>query len=452
MHRPNRHDHGTASLSIAESSPPRFYYGWVMLPIATLGMICTGPAQTFGISAFNPSFREAFQLSETALASAYMAGTLLAASTLSHFGSLADRWGIRRIMTGVVVLFGGACIGASQVTGLFTLFLAFFFMRMLGQGALGLLSGNTLAYWFDRRLGTVEGVRNFGMAGAIAGFPVLNLALISLLGWRQALAVLGLGVWLIMLPLLALAFRNRPEDVGQRIDGLSESQWRKQVRDNRLLGNESGLSLREARRTLAFWVFAGSAAYWAMVSTAIIFSLIPLMQDRGMGTDQAALFMAVFAGGLAMMHLVAGWLADRFPLQKLLAASMLTMAASLCMIIVMRSPWQALIAGGLMGMAQASLVAAVGPVWPRFFGRAHLGRIRGVSITIMVAATSIGPVLLGGSNDFLGGYQPMLLVFAVMALPLAVVALRTRPPKIPDPSRDGETEPVSEAMVPEEVH
>ena len=48
------------------------------------------------------------------------------------------------------------------------MFLAFFLLRSLGQGSLGLLAGNTLPMWFHRRLGTAMGIMSLGMACTMA--------------------------------------------------------------------------------------------------------------------------------------------------------------------------------------------------------------------------------------------------------------------------------------------
>ena len=179
-----------------------FYYGWIMLPIAMLAAIATSPGQTYGVSIFNAYFREALGLSHSQLTGAYMFGTLLAALPQSYIGSLMDRFGIRRVMFVVVILFGLACVFMSQVISLLMLFVAFFFLRLLGQGALSLMANNTVAMWFQTKLGTVAGVMNAGVAGAIALTPPLFLLLINQFGWRGAYAILGGLVCLIMLPLL----------------------------------------------------------------------------------------------------------------------------------------------------------------------------------------------------------------------------------------------------------
>lgn len=224
-----------------------FYYGWVMLPIAMLAAIATGPGQTFGVSVFNPSLRLTLGLSHSQLTGAYMIGTLLAALPQPYIGSLMDRFGIRRVMFVIVILLGLACIFMSQVQGLLMLFLAFFLLRLLGQGALTLLATNTLAMWFQVRLGTVAGIMNAGVAGSIALIPPMILVLINQVGWRGAYATLGVLVWLVMLPLLLLFYRNRPEDVGQSLDGRAAVE-------SAVAGEETGsavsFSLKEARYTL----------------------------------------------------------------------------------------------------------------------------------------------------------------------------------------------------------
>ncbi|HWG46171.1 MAG TPA: hypothetical protein VN688_25645 [Gemmataceae bacterium] len=155
----------------AQSAEPRFYYGWVMLPVAVVGVIATSPGQTFGIAAFNKSFRMGLGLTHSQLTGAYMMGTLVAALPLSYVGVLMDRHGLRRITVAAVLLLGLACGMAAMADGLVTLFVAFFLLRLLGPGAMSLLSSNTLAFWFHRRLGMqAQGLGERDAAGLLGVF------------------------------------------------------------------------------------------------------------------------------------------------------------------------------------------------------------------------------------------------------------------------------------------
>ncbi len=78
---------------------------------------------------------------------------MLASLPMVYVGSLMDRHGPRRVLAGVVALVGLTCVGVSQVSGLFTVFISFLFLRMLAQGSMGMLTMNAVAMWFNWRLG-----------------------------------------------------------------------------------------------------------------------------------------------------------------------------------------------------------------------------------------------------------------------------------------------------------
>ncbi|MFN2282495.1 MAG: MFS transporter, partial [Anaerolineales bacterium] len=191
-----------------------FYYGWLMVPVAMVAQAVTGVGQTYGISVFNPSLLESLGISLSALSGAYMVGTLAAALPQTLIGSLMDRLGIRKTTLGILLLLGAACQLFSRVDSLPALLVGFFSLRLLGQGALSLMAGNIPALWFRKRLGTVTGIVSSGFSISMAVLPPFFLYLINQLGWRAAYARLGVLVWLIALPLVAL-LRDGPADVGQ---------------------------------------------------------------------------------------------------------------------------------------------------------------------------------------------------------------------------------------------
>ena len=197
----------------------KFFYGWVMLGIAVLGGIMRTPGQTAGVSLFTPSFETALGLSRTQQTGAYAMGTFLASLAMTYVGAQMDRLGIRKVMGIVVILFGLVCFYTGFVNGFWTLFIAFLFLRMFGQGALTLLSQNTAAMWFDKRLGLANSIIAMGFALASAVAPPFIFWLIGLVGWRVAYPILGLIVMGVMLPLIWWLYVDRPEEIGQAMDG-----------------------------------------------------------------------------------------------------------------------------------------------------------------------------------------------------------------------------------------
>ena len=157
----------------------RIYYGWLIVPVSILGSFATSPGQTYMVSIFNPSFRNALSLNLSQLTGAYMLGTILASLPQPYIGYWSDRVGIRRMLILVLILFSLACVFIAQVNSLFMLTLAFFFLRMFGQGALELLSTNMLPMWFRERLGRVSGINNVVVRLLIGTVPIGILAVIK---------------------------------------------------------------------------------------------------------------------------------------------------------------------------------------------------------------------------------------------------------------------------------
>jgi cyanate permease len=69
-------------------------------------------------------------------------------------------------------------------------------------------------------------------------------------------------------------------------------------------------------------------------------------------------------------------------------------------------------------------------LWPRFFGRRHLGSIQGAAQTIAVIGASLGPLPFGAAFDLFGSYVGALWLFAFQPVLCAVAILLMRPPRL----------------------
>ena len=409
-------------LQDAISSRVPCFYGWIMLPIVLAVQVASFPGQTFGVSVFNPYIRAELGLSHSEISGAYMLGTLLASLPMVYVGTLMDRYGPRRVLAGVVTLFGLTCVGFSQASGLVTVFLSFLFLRMLAQGSIGLLASNTLALWFNRRLGLAVGIASTGSALAMGAVPTVNLWLIQSVGWRWAYAILGISAIVGILPVLGLLFRNRPEDVGQRPDGIILAPDSTPV-------VEKAHDLAFALRTRAYWIVAVTIAMPAMIITGIHFHAVQIYIDAGLTESDAAGMFATFAVAVAVSMLVGGVMADRFRLNLLLSASMIGISGGIWLLSGVHSTSTSTLFAITLGAGQGIFMTVRSTIWVRYYGRAHLGRIRGTLTTVEVAASSTGPLLMGAAHDLFGSYNGILLVFAAITAPMVVATLFATPPK-----------------------
>lgn len=385
-------------------------YAWVMLPLAMLMQIGTSPGQTFGVSLFNESIRRDLGLSDTLLTGSYMIASLLAAAPLMTIGRRMDLHGLRRVSLVLVALVGLACLTISRVQGVVGLTVAFFMLRAFGQGGLSLAASNTLGMWFVRRLGLASGLAGVGMSAAIAVLPLAYFELIDRLGWRGAYLTIGLVTWGTLLPLLALLYRNSPapDENDQTHHSLAA------------LG--PSLDLRAAMRTPAYWIAASCAALQGLIATAVFFNLVRLFELQGFTAAQAAAIFPTVAISMAVLQIKGGLLADYLPLRVLMAAAMACLAGGVLVLGTTSTLWMTQVGAALLGGGQGLMSVSGNTLWPRYFGRQHLGSIRSSVWTATVAACSAGPFIMGVTFDLTGGYGPSILLFVVLAVSASIAA------------------------------
>jgi len=404
-----------------------FFYGWLMLAVTTVTQVCTSPGQTYGVSAFNNSFRGSLGLSDTSLTGAYMLGTLLASLPMTYVGAMFDRYGGRRTLSGVVFLFGLTCIATSRVSGLVTLFLAFLFLRMCGQGAMGLIATNTDAMWFHRRLGTAVGIKRVVGSLLMGAIPPLHIWLIGMFGWRNAYAILGLSVWVIMGFTLLVLFRDRPESIGLLPDGASPEEKKRENFTEHL--EETDFAVSQALRTRAYWIMAMASSLWSMIGTGITFNLQPIFIEHGFVVENAATWYTISSVASAVTFLISGVLADRVRLNFLLSFALISLVSGILLLIHFQSIIIGYASAIALGIGHSFFFTILATLYVRFYGRTHLGKIRGTMTTILVASSALGPFVMGFLNDQFGGYGVSLWVFAGIVTPMIFLALLATPPK-----------------------
>ncbi len=398
-----------------------FFYGYVMMPVAMMIQVCTCPGQTFAISAFTPAIRDSLELSDSKLSLAYMLGTLCAALPLSLIGPMSDRWGLRGTTLVATVALSMTCFMASQVSSFLTLFVAFFALRFLGQGSLTLLSGNAISMWFRTKIGRVSAVMSFGTAMTFAFVPEWINDSIEVYGWRQTYQAMAVIVAALMVPLLVLLFRNRPEDVGQAVDGLLVvPELAGSAKDTSGIADHS-LTLRQAMRGRSFYILAAATSMWAMVGTGIVFYLFTLCDDRGFHSDVPADLFKTFGLTMLAAQLAGGVLADFCPLNRLLGIGTVMLAIGTAMLL----PHSVAMLHGfaiLFGGGQGLLIAVGAVVWVRYYGRLHLGSIRGTVWSLTVAGSGCGPLIMGVVRDHDGNFNAAIVAFTLIMTALAVIA------------------------------
>ena len=177
----------TASVSQpATSRTGRFRYGWIVLLVAAACvLIGAGTRAAPGALLLGIQADTGWSVAEVSLAGA--AGLLLLGLGGPVSGLLIDRFGIRRLTVGAMLLTAFGMGASSFSRELWQLVLLFGLVAGFGAGLVASSLGPVIANrWFVRGRGLVVGV--FGAsssAGQLIFFPLLTVIAVTL-GWRQA--------------------------------------------------------------------------------------------------------------------------------------------------------------------------------------------------------------------------------------------------------------------------
>lgn len=390
-----------------------FFYGWLVLAATTLTTMATLPGQTVGISVFLDGIIDDMDTTRSVVASLYTGATLAGSLVLPRVGRFLDHRGPR---LGVAVIGAGltiACLWMSVAGSLFMLAIAFFGLRSMGQGSLGLVSQYTANQWFVRRRGLALGISVVGFSIGIAVVGSVFTALSDSFGWRGSYRILAVAVAVIVGLAGVGIFRDRPERYGLEPDGGFPDVGPERT-------PEPSVHPTVARRTAVFWLFTLGTAATSALGTGLQFHHFSIMGEAGLSRAEAALFFLPFGLASGVATLTSGWLVDRYPHRYVMAVSQGLLALVLWFGPVLSGSSQliayGMAVGGMAGIA--GNVAAT--VYAHHFGRLHLGEIKGLASTVTIAASALGPLPFALGFDLTGSYVDVLRTAAI--IPIVIMA------------------------------
>ena len=392
------------------------YYGWVNLAIAALAMVGTLPGRTQGLGLITEPLLADLHMDRVTYATVNLWATLIGAAFCLPYGRLLDRFGSRLVLTMVAVGLGLSVLALRSVEGIGAIFVAVTLTRGFGQSALSVVSLALVGKWFARRLNFAMGVYSLLVGiGFIIAFPAVGEAVLKF-GWRAAWSGVGWFLLLVLAPLGLIFARDHPADAGPE-----------SVESFRL----SDLTMWEALRSPAFWIFALSSSVFGLAYSGISLFNQSILEQRGFDASvyHTVLVVSTMLGLLA--NFGAGWLATRWPIQRVTGLGMAVLAASLIALPMVRTYAHVMLYGASMGIAGGVVTVVFFSVWGQVFGRSHLGRIQGCAQMMTVLASAVGPLILAETLRQTGSYDVVFDALAMIVVFLGIGAWY-----VPMPSRE----------------
>ncbi len=394
-----KNTHPNDKAAEAESGPGLAVLKW--WPAALLGLTAIGAygLALYAFSIFIEPIKTETGWSNGALSGAYSLGLLVAGLSAILAGRILDWAGHRPVMLGSLVIGSGLLWAASSANTLTVFILTW----GIGAGVIGAGLHYNLTMAVTARLFDQDRARAFAVLTFIGGlaspiyFPLTGY-MIEEWGWRIALRGLVALLFVCVLPAVFLIRGDR-------------------TRANPDKGSESAsgyTSLREAfgepqvrRMVAAFSLMLGATA-------AVQVHHVPAMQAAGLSLSAAAV-MASIRGILSLPG--RALLSPIVKLAGVRGSILIVYAVMILGLLALMAAGPFVFVAGfavITGLAFGTILPLHGLYAAQVFGAQRIGTLMGAQTTIVGLFAALGPVILGQTIDFTGGYTLLLAACAAL--------------------------------------
>ena len=417
-----------------------FFYGYVVLIVGSIGVLASIPGQTVGVSVFTDPVKDALGLTRNQFSNAYMIGTLLSAFFVARAGVLFDKYGARYVaffaafLLAISLLLCSVCVEISvfikSMLGISTwlvpfviMSVFFFFIRFCGQGVLTMASRNMIMMWFDKNRGKINSISSITVSLGFSSSPIFINAIIDKHGWAVSWQLLALCLLIFSFCIIQL-YRNKPEDFNLIPDGYVKNEPKKTA-----IKSEKNLTLSEAKKTRAFWMFGLALAFNSFFSTGFTFHVVSIFKSQDYTkTEAIAIFIPISIIAISvstLFNILSDYIRHKIYLYIMLCSGVL---ASLGLLFLSQPFGVYLLIAG-MGIFGGLFAVVNAVTWPRFYGRQYLGAITGKVMSFLVIASAVAPSLFSYCYTVLGSYKFISYITLAFLLFLIIGSVKVKSPQ-----------------------
>ena len=413
--------------SLAQRLP--FFYGWVIVGCTMCSSVVRQTAAVATLSIFIVPMTAEFDWSRTGISGAVSLGGVLGALLAPFIGPMFDRHGSRTLLVASAVAVSACCVALAGTQGLLWFYVAFSISRLMFSAPIEIGTTAAVTKWFVRRRARAMSLLIMSTGAGLTVMPLVVAAAIAVAGWRAGwltLAVIAIvfGVvpqWFLMI--------RRPEDIGLKPDGAATSPGLSASTAHAAVADEVDFTRTQALRTSTLWLLMAYTLLVFPVQAGVSLHQAPHLIERGISPAVAATIVSTFSLAGALSSLMFGYLGDRVPVRAALAASAALMALGAVNMREVDGPLLGYASAILFGAGLGGILTMIPVAWANYFGRAHFGAIRGITLPAQVGGQAMGPLAAGVLHDLTGSYASGLTAFAVLSLIAAGLALVTRAPR-----------------------
>jgi MFS family permease len=401
----------------------QIYYGWWIVMASFMIAFYVAGIIFYGFTAFIEPLVKEFGWSYTQISLAASLRGLEMGLLAPAVGFLVDRFGSRRLLfSGVIVLgFGVILLGFTQSLAMF--YGAFLLIAFGAGGCTSVVTMTAVANWFDKNVGKAMGVMasGFGASGLIV--PVI-VWLIAAFGWRTAMIILGLGMWILGVP-IACIVRNKPEDYGYAPDGKKSKESKQPSQSH---AQVAGMRFKEILKKKSLLFVNLSEMLRLMALTAVVTHIMPYLGTMKISRMAAGLM----AAGIPLLSIIGrlgfGWLGDLFEKKHVMAIAYSLMGLGMLALCYVKITAMIYIFLFFFSNGFGGISVLRGALLREYYGRYNFGKLLGIMMGFGACGGIIGPTTAGWVFDRMQSYYFVWLAFSGL-IGLAVILIMGIEPK-----------------------
>lgn len=411
----------------------KIYFGYWLIIGAFFAEFMSVGVQNYVVGPFMIPMSEEFNWTRAEYTLPRTIGGFVTALTGFIVGAYLDQWGPRRFMLAGALILSLALYFLSEINQLWHWVILNGVVLTVGSALIGNLVVNvTLIKWFVDFRGRAIALAAMGISFAGVILTPLTTWAIDTYSWRFAWQLLALGTFIVVIP-AALLMRRTPEDYGLRPDGRSNQDYRKGLTKKATIDFNRSLTRRQALKSRTFYSLVIAFTLFTVTIHVMLLQTVPFMTDAGYDRTTAALMITTISVPAMLAKPVWGWLIDGLQKPRLLAAASSVTSASALFIIVYAAninQLDLLIAGFLLlGLGWGGMIPLQEVIWASFFGRRHIGAVRGAALPFMICLGSIAPIATSYYYDMCGNYDGAIIIVGLANIISAIIILWIKTPE-----------------------
>lgn len=321
------------------------------------------------------------------------------------FGRLADRLSVRGVATTSMLMFALCLLSGAFVSSLWSLYVLYFLMGLLGSGSGGVTYTRAIGAHFRAARGIALGVALTGSGAASFIAPHLVNYLSEAAGWRTVCLSLAMFIIVVAVPLVFLNLKDgEPAHVRPKawapVSGTAAS-W------------------GEALRDIRFYVLFITALLFGLFIGSLLVHMVPMLIDKGVTPARAAQVASINGVAIVVGRLGIGWLLDRFPAPFVGAGLFLVGAAGAALFVAV-GPASAAFTVAAIGLLLGAELDLLSYMTLRYFGVRDYGVIYGVLFSTYSVGSMATPFVSAGLIGW-AGYTALFVGAAVTFLTCATL-------------------------------